>query len=189
MTIIEQLQALNITQYSIAHDGKIIVWQDIDWSYEELEEIPIKIASVKGSMNLQNNNLTSFKNSPSVVWEKFNCSNNKLKSFADGPLQVGSLSCMNNPIMHMDCAPNMTPTALGSIYKDFEGTNIPKEEIEIYECCLQIQCWNAEQTLCENLENLCKKLPSIFNDKNWSLLKQFEHKYRGTSLGDKLGIL
>lgn len=93
---------LNVKNYSVDEDGKIIVNEDITIVNTELTEMPIKIHKVNGSINwygnmdgMQPGSLTTLKNFPDIVTGSVNIFKNpKLTSLEGCPKEIGgSLVC------------------------------------------------------------------------------------------------
>ena len=79
----------NITNYSINPDGSIDVNGNVDLSYMELTEIPLKFNRVSGSFYCHNNKLTSLVSGPKEVGGSFHCESNKLTSLERSPIELG----------------------------------------------------------------------------------------------------
>ena len=87
----------NITNYTINRDGSIDVDGDVNLSYMELTEIPLKFNKVRGCFYCYGNKLTSLEGSPERVGGNFSCYNNQLTSLIGSPKEVGGyFSCSNN---------------------------------------------------------------------------------------------
>ena len=84
----------NIINYTVNPDGSIDVDGDVDLSFNDLTELPLRFNKVTGNFNCGVNNLTSLKGSPKWVGGYFSCSYNRLHSLEFSPDYVGSyFSC------------------------------------------------------------------------------------------------
>lgn len=70
-----------------------------------LSEIPFKFGRVNGMFNVSNNSLTSLKNSPTIVADKFICYGNKLISLLGGPSESGWYNCSYNSLKSLSGSP------------------------------------------------------------------------------------
>ena len=101
------LEHLGVKNYTINEDGTVDVDGDVNLTYKELTEIPVKFGVVKGNFNVSSNNLLSLKNCPKVVTGEFNCSfNTKLSSLKYGPKSAKNYYCYDCDLKSLEGAPN-----------------------------------------------------------------------------------
>ena len=190
MSIQEQLLKLGITEYHIDAKGQITVYQNIDWSNQNLTNIPIKIYQIWGNVDFSNNLLESLENAPVYIWGEFNCSSNKLKDFKNGPFFVQKrINCENNDsLVSMDYWPmNGLQSHYSIIHKSF-GI----DQIVIYDYCIKNFFWKPEFTFIENIEMLLKYKPDSIKELE-SYLSRIpnlnKQSFRGAVKGNQLGII
>ena len=100
----EQMEFLNKVcdgKYNWAIDpkGNIEVIGDVDMRFMKLTEIPVKFGKIGAHFYCSNNQLTTLKNCPDVVYYGFDCSYNKLTSLEFAPTSVwGDFYCSNNQL-------------------------------------------------------------------------------------------
>ncbi len=93
----------NITNYTINRDGSIDVDGNVDLSYMELTEIPLKFNRVSGNFWINDNNMTSLEGCPKEVGKWFSCSNNNLTSLERSPIELGgSFWCNGNKLTSLE---------------------------------------------------------------------------------------
>ena len=112
-------------KWSINQNGEVDVDGNVNMSYMNLTEIPVKFGSVSGFFYCYNNNLTSLVNSPNEVGgfncgnnsltsligcplyikEYFNCEGNNLTSLIGAPKKVGGFNCDDNELSDLIGAP------------------------------------------------------------------------------------
>ena len=96
------LKQNNIHEYTFPFsDGTIPivvdVYEDVNFSNQELSDFPVKFRNVKGNFDCSGNKLTSLDNAPNCVLGDFDCSDNNLTSLGDHSLYVGgNLYCAGN---------------------------------------------------------------------------------------------
>ncbi len=98
----EDIQAIckkyGIENYTINNDGSIDVNDDVNLSYKNLSEIPVKFNRVQGYFDCGFNILTSLKGSPNYV-DSFSCYENNILTFEGAPDYIGGkFWCHSNPI-------------------------------------------------------------------------------------------
>ncbi len=93
----------DIKNYTINPDGSIDVDGNVDLSYMDLTEIPLKFNKVSGSFYCHNNQLTSLVGGPKEVGRNFDCYNNQLTSLERSPIELGgSFWCNRNPLKSLE---------------------------------------------------------------------------------------
>jgi hypothetical protein len=75
--------------WTLNSNGGVDVDGDVDLSFMNLTEIPVKFGKVTGSFDCDENKLTTLKNVPDWVGGSFYCSDNKLTSLEGCPDYVG----------------------------------------------------------------------------------------------------
>jgi hypothetical protein len=86
-----------ITNYTINPDGSIDVDGDVDLSFNDLTELPLRFNKVSGYFRCHNNRLTSLKGCPRWVGGYFNCNYNRLPSLEFSPEYVSDdFNCSYN---------------------------------------------------------------------------------------------
>lgn len=102
-----KLKNLKISNYKINSDGTVDVDGDVDLSYGDLTELPVKFGKINGDFDCCRNSLTSFKGCPTNVNGDFFCYNNNLSSFEGCPTFIdGSFWCDNNQINSFEGFPS-----------------------------------------------------------------------------------
>ncbi len=106
-----------------------IIEGDVNLYDLHLTELPefLKDVHVTGSFNCQRNELTSLKNSPSVVDGYFRCHKNKLSTLEGGPTSVGKhLFCSFNQLTSLVGAPSSVGGNFdcGDNTKEFSETDV-----------------------------------------------------------------
>ena len=97
----------NIKNYTINPDGSIDVDGNVNLSYMNLTELPLKFNKVSGYFYCSENNLTSLEGCPNEVGDDFDCSENKLTSLEGCPNEVGGdFDCSNNQLTNLEGSPN-----------------------------------------------------------------------------------
>lgn len=93
----------NITNYTINPDGSIDVDGNVDLSYMDLTEIPLKFNKVSGSFYCHDNQLKSLVGGPKEVGRNFDCYNNQLTSLERSPIELGgSFYCYKNQLTSLE---------------------------------------------------------------------------------------
>ena len=93
----------DIKNYTINPDGSIDVDGNVDLSYMDLTEIPLKFNKVSGSFYCYNNQLTSLVGGPKEVGRNFDCYNNQLTSLERSPIELGgSFWCNRNKLTSLE---------------------------------------------------------------------------------------
>ena len=106
MTTEEICRKYYITNYSINPDGSIDVYGDVNLSFYDLTELPIRFNRVYGNFWIVINQLTSLKSSPRWVGGHFDCSDNRLTSLEFSPEYVGgNFSCRDNELTDLIGSP------------------------------------------------------------------------------------
>ena len=105
---IKLLDKFDVVDYEIRDtgDGSVDVNDDVDMSFERLDNIPIRFNYVWGNFSCNDNHLTSLENSPYTA-TKFDCCNNHLTSLEHGPEEVThDFRCSGNKITSLEHSPN-----------------------------------------------------------------------------------
>ena len=86
-----------IENYTIV-DGLVNVDGNVDLSYSDLNELPLRFGRVTGDFFCSSNNLTTLKGCPLYVSGNFVCRDNDLTNLKYSPLEVGGgdYYCYNN---------------------------------------------------------------------------------------------
>ena len=93
-----------IKNYTINSDGSIDVNGDVDLSFNDLTQLPLRFNKVNGGFDCSYNDLTSLKGSPRWVGGYFSCANNKLPSLEFSPDYVGlGFFCRYNKLTDNYC--------------------------------------------------------------------------------------
>ncbi len=95
--IIDICTKYNIEDYTINPDGSIDVNEDVDISYMNLTELPIKFNNVNGFFNCSYNQLKNLNNIPNKINSWFDCSYNHI-TILNYPDVYGQSYCHNNPL-------------------------------------------------------------------------------------------
>ena len=104
--IIDWLNSVGVTNYTIRDDGIVDVNGDVNLKLEEAGSIPIQFGHVSGNFDCLGNDLTSLAGAPQSVGGWFNCANNKLISLTGAPRRVGGyFNCGNNNLISLEGAP------------------------------------------------------------------------------------
>lgn len=123
----------NIKKYSINPDGSIDVDGNVDLSYMNLTELPIKFNKVRGSFDCSGNNLTSLKGSPKEVGAFFTCYDNKLNDLKYVPNRIGSwFDCSVNNLKNLKNSPTCVSLFFceGNPLESLEGYNNDYDKLE-----------------------------------------------------------
>ena len=114
MDLIKQFCKDNgINNYSITN-GIVDVNGDVDLSYKNLTELPIRFGIVKGDFNINQNKLTTLKGCPHTVIGNFDCYLNELTDLKYCPSVVdGFFDCSDNNIEILD---NLPDKLMGKFY-------------------------------------------------------------------------
>jgi hypothetical protein len=108
-----------ITNYIVNPDGSIDVDGDVDLSFNDLTEFPLRFNRVDGDFRCNNNNLTSLKGCPRWVGGYFDCDDNKLTSLEFSPDHVGGyFSCIDNDLTDNYCDTEMGDNFYTSLKQD-----------------------------------------------------------------------
>jgi hypothetical protein len=93
--------------YTINPDGSYDVEGDVNLSYGNRTEIPLKFNNVSGDFTCSHNRLTSLKGCPRKVGGAFECHNNReLVNLEWGPEEVsGNFYCMKNKLTSLKGCP------------------------------------------------------------------------------------
>ena len=67
--------------YEIDVDGDVIILDKVWYCIKETKEIPVKFGRVSGYFSCYSNQLTTLKNCPTYVGDKFYCYNNNLTNY------------------------------------------------------------------------------------------------------------
>lgn len=171
-----KLAELSPNTFADCTNGIITVHGNLNLENKDLDEIPVKIDTVKGDVYLSGNHLKNLHNFPRNVWGVIDLSNNMLRSFEGGTDHAKSLIINNNPFLStIEHAPYDVEVAenvnnLGLLLNTrFSGVNIPQEEMTIYFACCSMGTWRHDVTIEENVRILIKKDRSYLNLK-WSIL-------------------
>jgi hypothetical protein len=170
----ELLESYGIKYYTLNDDGSVDVLRSVDLSGKKLTEIPIKFGFINGNFYINNNNLSSLKNSPREMSGIFSCSGNKnLTSLEDGPENVYSYFCNNCNLESLvgaptqvtdkfDCSNNKQLSSLNHAPKtlqdfDCSGCNLTSlkgapNEVEFFDCSEQV---NGHKFTDEDVEAVC----------------------------------
>ena len=110
--IIDWLEKHKVKNYRLVPDKKygfiVNVNGDVNLSFKELINIPIKFNKITGSFYCDNNKLTSLEFSPYTVVGSFYCYSNKLISLEFSPQKVvGSFLCNNNQLTSLEFCPKI----------------------------------------------------------------------------------
>ena len=108
--IIDWLDKYDVKSYTLVPDEKygfvVDVNGDVNLSFKELINIPIKFNKISGSFYYYNNKLTSLEFSCQTVGGNFYCSDNQLTFFEFCPQAVrGSFNCHNNQLTSLEFCP------------------------------------------------------------------------------------
>lgn len=201
-------------EYEVEDEG-IVIKNDIEWHGMNLEKLPFPITRVEGAFSIKGNLFKTLLGFPKVVTGAFNASFNQIEDPSGCPqsplinlshnklvhCKLGVPICdgvwfyNNNDLSSIEGAPSTTVefnTFLGKTHItnklvcDF--TNIPKEDIEIYDECQVMDCWSHESTLLDNLGKLVRKNPKIV-EKKWKLLESLDSSYRKYFFGANMGLI
>jgi hypothetical protein len=109
----------NIINYTVNPDGSIDVDGDVDLSFNDLTELPLRFNKVTGNFNCGVNNLTSLKGSPKWVGGYFSCSYNRLPSLEFSPDYVGGwFDCRWNNLTNNYCIAEIKGNFYTTLKKD-----------------------------------------------------------------------
>ena len=99
-------EEFRITNYDFDENGFLNVDEDVVLNFKNLEKLPFKFGTVKGSFDCSYNNLTSLEGAPKEVGGFFNCNKNNLTSLEGAPKEVGgSFYCSDNKLASLKWAP------------------------------------------------------------------------------------
>ena len=119
----------NIINYTVNPDGSIDVDGDVDLSFNDLIELPLRFNKVTGNFNCVVNNLTSLKGSPKWVGGYFSCSYNRLPSLEFSPDYVGSyFSCRCEYLTNNYCESEIG----GNFYTSLEQDGLTKYNYNVW---------------------------------------------------------
>jgi hypothetical protein len=106
-SIHEICKKYDITNYAINPDGSIDVNGDVDLSYENLTQLPLRFNKVYGDFRCGDNRLTTLKGSPIWVSGRFNFRYNNLTSLEFSPRWVGGyFNCEDNILTSLEFSPD-----------------------------------------------------------------------------------
>jgi hypothetical protein len=115
--IITKLNRYKKVKYTLNKDNSIDVEGDVDISFLELTEMPVKFGKVTGDFYCFNNKLTSLENAPITVTGNFNCYRNQLTSLKHCPTTVTRyFDCSFNKLTSLEHCPK---TVTGNFYVSF----------------------------------------------------------------------
>ena len=172
--IINWLDEHEVKNYILVPDEKygfiVNVNGDVDLSFKELINIPIKFSKVNGSFGCHDNKLTSLEFCPKKVGGSFYCDSNKLTSLEFCTQAIsGSFGCYKNQLRSLE----FSPQTVGGSFLCSEN------QLRSLEFCPQMVGGNF---YCENNPEL-KNIQEITDFK----LIYLEHKKTLiTKLSDKL---
>ena len=93
------LISMKIANYVINEDLTVDVEGNVNISYKNLKEIPVKFGKINGGFSCSDNALTSLEGCPRIVNGSFYCNYNHLGSLDYCPEVInGSFNCSNNEI-------------------------------------------------------------------------------------------
>jgi hypothetical protein len=130
----------------VDENGVVNIVGDVDITYLNLDEIPIKYGMVTGSFYCSNNNLINLNNSPDSVGGTFDCTNNYLTTLIGGPVEVGirptggTFDCSNNFLTSLEGAPKKV-RGYFECARQAKGIRFTREEVrEVCEVGGAIYC-------------------------------------------------
>jgi hypothetical protein len=113
-----------IKNYTVNDDGSIDVNGDVELSFKDLTELPLRFNKVTGWFDCSYNRLTSLKGSPRWIGGSFYCYNNRLSSLEFSPDYVGGhFWCKYNNLTDNYC-----DTEIGGKFK----TNLKQDGLTEY---------------------------------------------------------
>ena len=108
-----------IENYTINPDGSIDVAGDVDLSFNDLTELPLRFNKVTGNFNCGGNNLTTLKGCPRWIGGNFICSYNQLTSLEFSPDYVGGgFWCQYNNLTNNYCETEIGSSFCTSLEQD-----------------------------------------------------------------------
>ena len=123
-TIHDICKRYNIKNYIVNDDGSIDVNGDVELSFKDLTELPLRFNKVTGWFDCSDNNLTTLKGSPLWVGGWFSCRVNNLTSLEFSPDYVGSwFSCKSNNLTDNYCDTEIG----GGFYTSLEQDGLTKD--------------------------------------------------------------
>lgn len=117
--IIKICEKYDIKNYTINDDGSIDVAGDVDLSFKNLTELPLRFNKVTGNFHCGYNNLTSLKGSPRWIGGNFTCNYNQLTNLEFSPDYVGGgFSCKLNKLTDNYCDTEIGDSFYTSLKQD-----------------------------------------------------------------------
>jgi len=106
LKVFEEIENLEIENYTFNDDGSIDVDDNVNLSFKYLNKLPVKFRNVSGFFNCSSNNLTSLEGCPKTVGGSFICRSNKITSLKGGPETVGgNFNCSSNSLISLEGGP------------------------------------------------------------------------------------
>ncbi len=96
---------------------------DIDWTYLDLDDFPIKLRNVYGDFSCACNNIKSLENAPDYVEGDFWCMGNELKFMKGCPRVEGSIWCQDNHLETLEGLQNEIEFDLYCYNNNLENLN------------------------------------------------------------------
>ena len=198
-TLQEKLALLRVRKFKI-DNGKIYVFQDVDFSGHDLDMIP-EIYSIEGDLKMTGCKLKDFSCVPKIISGLADFSFNYIETLESCP-NVGGLKISDNSLVSLKgCQRQMKIFSISRNHHLYslrfapiaeiiscDDIDVSEEEIDIYKSCNTSNCWDPKYTILKNLENLARKEIKLVIQKKWKLFEQLDEKLRGTILQSKLGI-
>jgi hypothetical protein len=117
--------AYDINDYSINSDGTVDVYGDVDISFRELTEMPLKFRYLSGTFHCDHNHLTTLEGVPVSVSGNFFCDHNHLTTLEGAPQSVGNIFwCNSNDLTDLAGSPKSVG---GGFYCDFNPLSVIRE--------------------------------------------------------------
>jgi hypothetical protein len=128
-----------LQKYIIRDNGIVDVDEDVDISFNLLEEIPIQFGTIIGDFSCCCNRLISLKGAPSKVNGHFVCYDNKLITLKGSPIHVKEdYDCSENRLVSLEGGPNIiggnfccVGNPIDLVYKKYDGYNCYIRSIKI----------------------------------------------------------